>query len=308
MNLRTLDLNLLRVLDALVRERHVTRAAERLHLSQPAMSNALNRLRAALGDPVLVRGKGGMAPTPRALALAEPVRQALASLEQALLAGQEVVPAELQLTLTVAMADYYGLILLPPLLNRLRQEAPGVKLSVLPLNPATVSRDLGEGRIDLALGILRHLVPDDLHSTFVFADDFVCIARRHHPVIKGRLSLKQFTALPHALISPRGGSFFGVVDEELARQGLRREVVLSVPQFMLLPQVIAATDLIATMPRRLARHAVSGADLQLLKPPLPLAGYEVHQVWHPRTEADPVQRWLRGVVTDIAADLPPLRD
>lgn len=306
MNLRTLDLNLLRVLDALVRERHVTRAAEQLHLSQPAMSNALNRLRAAIDDPVLVRGKGGMVATPRALALAEPVRAALASLEQALRAGQAVVPAELQQTLTVAMADYYGLILLPPLLNRLRAEAPGVKLSVLPLNPATVSRDLGEGRIDLALGILRHLVPDDLHSAFVFADDFVCIARQGHPVVKGRLSLKQFTALPHGLISPRGGSFAGVVDEELARQGLRREVVVSVPHFMLLPPLIRATDLIGTMPRRLAGHAVSGCELQLLKPPLALEGYDVHQVWHPRTDADPVQKWLRTLVAETAAGLPPL--
>lgn len=306
MNLRTLDLNLLRVLDALVRERHVTRAAERLHLSQPAMSNALNRLRAAIDDPVLVRGKGGMVPTPRALALAEPVGAALASLEQALRAGQAVVPAELQLTLTVAMADYYGLILLPPLLNRLRALAPGVKVSVLPLNPATVSRDLAQGRIDLALGILRQLVPDDLHSAFVFADDFVCIARRDHPVIKGRLGLRQFTALPHALISPRGGSFVGVVDEELARQGLKREVVVSVPHFMLLPPLIRATDLIGTMPRRLARHAAAGGELQLLKPPLPLEGYEVHQVWHPRTDADPVQTWLRGVVAETAAGLAPL--
>ncbi|HET8731396.1 MAG TPA: LysR family transcriptional regulator [Moraxellaceae bacterium] len=306
MNPRTLDLNLLRVLDALVRERHVTRAAEQLHLSQPAMSNALNRLRTAIDDPVLVRGKGGMVPTPRALSLAEPVRAALASLEQALLAGQEVVPAELEQTLTVAMADYYGLILLPPLLNRLRIEAPGVKLSVLPLSPATVSRDLGEGRIDLALGILRHLVPDDLHSGFVFADDFVCIARQGHPAIRGRLTLKQFLAQPHALISPRGGSFFGVVDEELARQGLKRDVVLSVPQFMLLPPVIRSTDLIATMPRRLARHASLSGDLQLLKPPVALSGYQVHQVWHPRTEADPVQKWLRGLVSEVATALDPL--
>lgn len=306
MNLRTLDLNLLRVLDALVRERHVTRAAEHLHLSQPAMSNALNRLRSAIDDPVLVRGKGGMVPTPRAEALAGPVRLALASLEQALRAGQDVVPAELQQTVTVAMADYYGLILLPPLLNRLRREAPGVKLSVLNLSPATVSRDLAEGRIDLALGILRHLVPDDLLSSHVFDDGFVCIARPDHPVIRGRLTMKRFLAVQHALISPRGGSFFGVVDEELAKQGLKRDVVVSVPHFMLLPPVIRQTDLVATMPKRLAQHSVSGCELRLLKPPLELEGYDVHQVWHPRTDADPVQKWLRGLVSEVAATLPPL--
>lgn len=308
MNLRTLDLNLLRVLDALVDARHVTRAAERLHLSQPAMSNALARLRSAIDDPVLVRSKGGMVPTPRALALAGPVRAALASLEQALRAGVAVVPAELKQTLTVAMADYYGLILLPPLLNRLRQVAPGVKLSVLNLNPATVSRELAEGRLDLAIGVLHDLVPDNLCASFVFADNFVCIARPGHPAVPGRLTLKKFLALPHALISPRGGSFVGVVDEELARQGLRREVVVSVPQFMLLPAVIRETDLIATMPRRLAQHASTGGALQLLKPPVALAGYDVHQVWHPRTDADPVQRWLRGVVDEVAQALPPLRE
>lgn len=308
MNLRTLDLNLLRVLDALVAECHVTRAAERLHLSQPAMSNALARLRSAIDDPVLVRSKGGMVPTPRALALAEPVRDALASLEQALRAGVAVIPAELQQTITVAMADYYGLILLPPLLNRLRQEAPGVKLSVLNLNPATVSRELAEGHLDLALGILRHLVPDDLHSSFVFDDSFVCIARPAHPAVKGRLTLKKFLSLPHALISPRGGSFVGVVDEELAKLGLRREVVVSVPQFMLLPAVIRDTDLIATMPRRLAQHTITGYALQMLKPPVALAGYDVHQVWHPRTDADPVQQWLRGLVDEVARALPPLRE
>ena len=118
--------------------------------------------------------------------------------------------------------------------------------------------------------------------------------------------MKKFLAVQHVLISPRGGSFFGVVDEELARQGLKRDVVVSVPHFMLLPPVIRQTDLVATMPKRLAQHSVSGCELQLLKPPLELEGYDVHQVWHPRTDADPVQKWLRGLVSEVAATLPPL--
>lgn len=306
MNIKNLDLNLLRVLDALVSERHVTRAAERLFLSQPAMSNALNRLRAAIDDPVLVRGKGGMIPTPRAEALAGPVRDALASLEIALRASQQVVPAELQHTFNIAMADYYGLMLLPPLINRLRHEAPGVKISVISLNPSIVGTQLADGSVDMALGILDHLVPEDLHSAHLFHDDFICIARPDHPLIKGRLTLKKFLAAQHALISPKGGSFTGVVDDVLAKQGLKRDVVVSVPQFMLLPPVIRRTDLIATLPRRLAQHSGPTCELQLLKPPVELEDFDVYQVWHPRTDADPVQRWLRTLIVDVAKSLPPM--
>lgn len=306
MNIKNLDLNLLRVLDAVVSERHVSRAASRLHLSQPAMSNALNRLRAALDDPILVRGKGGMLPTPRAEALAGPVRETLAALEQALLASQSFTPAGLSQTFTLIMPDYYALLLLPLLRQRIAQQAPGVRLALLGFSEGSVGPLLDSGSADLAMGLGERLKAPHLLASDLFCDDFVVVARAGHDTINGSLSLEQYLAADHVLVSTQGGKFHGYVDQVLEARGLQRKVVLSVPQFLIAPSLIQQCgQLVATIPGRLAAHYASHYPLQVLPPPIELDGFQVQQIWHPRTDNDPAQRWLRQLVSEVAAELSP---
>lgn len=288
-SLRRIDLNLLVTLDALLAEHNVTRTAERLHLSQPAVSVQLARLREVFGDPLLLPGPRGMRPTARADALREPLRQALASLEQAVAPSNPFNPAQASQTWRVAAADYAESTILLPALAGLRSEAPGTRLAILGLSTTTLARQAEQGDIDLAFHVSEE-APPGLRRRSMFTERYVLAGRAGHPRLKRRPTLAQFCKLDHVMVSPVGGGFHGATDTALAEAGMARNVVLSVPHFLFLGAVLASTDLVAMVPSRLVR---SNPALQVVEPPVAVPGFEMLMLWHERMHRDPAHQWLR---------------
>lgn len=301
MNLAGIDLNLLTAFEVLMAERHVTRAARRIGLAQPSMSNALARLRHLFSDPLFVRTREGMQPTARAEALAPHVAAALASVRAALESGQRFDPATARRAFRVAAADYTEFVLLPPLIARLGREAPGIDLRVLPLNAETFAADLDRGRIDAAIGVFPDL-PKRLLRRTLLRDDFVLIARRGHPTIITAPDLDALTAPGHILISQRGGDS-GAADQALGRVGRERRIALTVAGFQSLPHLVAASDLVAITARRLAERMAGSVPLEVYPLPMPMAGFPLDLVWGQASDTAPAETWFRGVLAEVAADL-----
>lgn len=301
-HLEGLDLNLLVALRALLAERHVTRAAARVGLSQPAMSHALGRLREVLGDPLLVRTPRGMQPTARAEAMKLPLERALEDLGRILSSPPAFEARSSTRTFRIATNDYAELVLLPRLLAKIWSEASGVDIRVTHLD-AGASDELAEGRVDIAIGVGAQFgapdLPRGLRKQRILTDRFVCVVREEHPVVKRRLSLDDFVSLSHALVAPRGGSG-SVVDSALAAMGKKRRVAISVPHFLVAPHVVRETDVVLTLAERVARALAPLLGLRQLAPPLELEGFSMSMVWHDRQHADPAHAWLRGVIASVA--------
>jgi DNA-binding transcriptional LysR family regulator len=295
MNVQDVDLNLLRVFDAVLHESGVTPAAARLGLTQPAVSNALARLRKLFGDPLFVRTPTGMDATPFARELAAPVRQALALLESALAHGPGFDPATTTRAFRFYMSDLGQIEFLPPLIERVEQRAPGVRLEAVALDVEGIGAALASGTLDLAVGFLPALGPP-IERRALFRDPYVCLMRVDHPIKS--LTRKRFLEAAHILVSYRGGH--RVIEEAFERAGIR--VALRVPHFTVAPMVLERTDLVLTLPARVARVFERGGKLKSLPVPLqiPVADVGVH--WHERFEADPGNRWLREQVIDLFSD------
>lgn len=297
-NLNRLDLNLLLTLDVLLREHNVTRAAQRLNLSQPSVSVQLARLREIFDDPLLLPGPRGMQPTVRADELREPLRQALEALERAVSPVNAFDPARASVTWRIAATDYTESAVLLPLLGTLRRDAPASRLAVFELNPGQIKRQAEQGDIDLFFH-LREGAPASLHQRLLFTERYVLAGRLGHPALKHRPSLKQFCQLEHVIVSPEGGGFQAATDDALAARGLTRNVVLSVPHFLFMLDALARTDLVAVLPERLV--ATTGA-LQVVDPPLDLPGFDMLMLWHERLHRDPGHKWLRQQVLAALAN------
>lgn len=298
-NLAGIDLNLLVILDAVLAERSVTRAAARVGLSQPAMSNALARLRALLDDPLLVRAGSAMEPTPRALELAAPIHQALESIRRTLAPAPSFDPRSSSHVFRFCSADDLELTLLPRLLEQLKRKAPGIDIEMRRV-AGRAEEDLRTGRIDLYLGVWPS-IPPALERHLLRQETFACIARKGHPLIRSRLTLEDFVSVGHVLVAPSGrpGS---VIDTALSDQGLGRRVVLRTPHFSIAPLVVARSDLIATLPRAVAMAFAEVLPLRVYAPPLDTPGFPVHMVWHPRTHEQPPHRWMRQLLMDLAQE------
>lgn len=294
MNVQDVDLNLLRVFDAVLRERGVTAAAARLGLTQPAVSNALARLRALFGDALFVRTPAGMDATPFARELGEPVRQALALLESALAHGPGFDPSTSSRAFRFYMSDLGQIEFLPPLLERVQRVAPGVRLEAVALDIEDIAETLAAGALDLAVGFLPGLGPP-VRRRPLFRDPYVCLMRADHPV--ENLTKKKFMEASHALVTYRGGH--RVIEEALDRAGLSRRIALRVPHFTVAPMVLERTDLILTLPARVARVFERRGNLKSLPPPVPIPQAEVAVHWHERFEGDPGNRWLRELMTEL---------
>lgn len=294
-DIRTFDLNLIRVLDALLDEGSVTRAASRLALTQPAVSGALAHLRDALGDPLFVRAQRGLVPTPRALDLALPVKRLLQEAE-AIVRPSAFDPASSEFQVSVSASDYAQRVLLTPFLSMLRKDARGIRLAVRPLLGSDLPRMMARGAVDLAL-LTPEEGPEQLISRRLFDDRYVCAVRRGHPLSTGVLSLDAFCDLDQALVSPQGGGFRGPVDAALDALGRSRRVAVSVPSFLALLDVLAETDLIAAVSERLVRSA---PDLELQPLPVAVPEFTIIAAWHERTRHDPAQNWLRARLVDFA--------
>jgi DNA-binding transcriptional LysR family regulator len=301
MNLQAVDLNLLVAFEALMEERNVTRAARRVGLSQPAMSNALTRLRRTLDDPLLVRTPGGMTPTPAAQALMEAVRPALSQLRAALEEKPAFNAAASRRAFHILTSDYAEIILLAPLVGKLRQQAGGI--SVRAHRPANVfqppSRIALSDSFDLAIGFFPDALSLDasVMSEFLFEEDNVCIASAHHPSIKSRISIRQYAAARHAAVFYKSEGP-GVIDTVLAQKGLTRELAVLAPHFASVPFIVARSDLIATVPRRLAARFSKALKLQILPMPFTLPPFRLSMLWHERVDSDPAHAWLRGLVVE----------
>jgi len=296
MNVQDVDLNLLRVFDAVLRERGVTAAAGRLGLTQPAVSNALARLRALFGDALFVRTAAGMDATPFARELGEPIRQALALLESALAHGPGFDPAGSSRAFRFYMSDLGQIEFLPPLLEHVQRDAPGVRLEAVALDIEDITESLAAGALDLAVGFLPGLGPP-VRRRVLFRDPYVCLMRADHPI--ENLTKKRFMEASHALVSYRGGH--RVIEEALERAGLARRIALRVPHFTVAPMVLERTDLILTLPARVARVFERRGNLKSLPPPVPIPQAEVAVHWHERFEADPGNRWLRELMGELYA-------
>src|SRR3954468_6646559 len=296
-NIQDVDLNLLRVFDAVLRERAVTAAAARLGLTQPAVSNALARLRAVFGDALFVRTPAGMEPTPFARGVAEPVRQALALLESALSHGPGFDPGSSTRAFRFYMSDLGQVEFLPPLVERMQREAPGVRLEAAALDVEDIADALGTGALDLAIGFLPGLGPP-VRRRALFRDPYMCLMRADHPI--KTLTKRKFLDASHALVTYRGGH--RVVEEALERAGLARRIALRLPHFTVVPMVLERTDLICTLPARVARVFERRGKLKSLPPPVPIAVADVGVHWHERFEADQGNRWLREQIVDLFAD------
>ncbi|HSY22933.1 MAG TPA: LysR family transcriptional regulator [Polyangiaceae bacterium] len=304
MHLGAVDLNLLVVLDALLTERNVTKAAARIGITQSATSHALARLRVLTGDELLVRGRQEMLPTMRGEALAGPVRRALDEIARALAPVEAFDPKTTTARVTLGTSDYGELVLLPRLAARLAREAPNVDLRIRSIGNDWTNA-LASAGIDL---VFAPLGPDDqrpgLYGRKLFEERFVCVVRKGHPLATKKLTLKRFVSVPHALIAP-GGREGGFVDDALARLGMRRRVAVAVPHFLIAPHVVASTDLLLTLASRVAAILAAPLGLAVLAPPPELAteGFTISAIWHERTHGDPLHRWLRDAIAAEAASI-----
>ncbi|AZE05645.1 LysR family transcriptional regulator [Pseudomonas chlororaphis] len=291
-NLRRLDINLLLTLDVLLAEHNVTRAAQRLNLSQPSVSVHLAKLREIFGDPLLLPGPRGMRPTARADELREPLRRALEALELAVSPASPFDPGAAANTWSVSASDYGESTVILPALAGLRTAAPGTRLAVLELEPGRLVRQAEQGSIDLALHTSEDS-PPGLRRRVLFSERYVLVGRAGHPRLQRRPSLAQFGKLEHVVVSPDGGGFHGVTDSALGEVGLTRRVVLSVPHFLFVLSALASTDLVAMLPARLVRD---NPALKVVEPPLEVPGYEMAMLWHERCHRDPAHQWLREFI------------
>lgn len=293
MNLRALDLNLLVVLDALLSERHVTRAGQRLGLSQPATSNALERLRRMFADPLLERTPRGLELTTRAKALREPLAELLSGVSTLVGAPAPVALERVQQTLRLSVADYGVAAFVGPLLASLGRRAPGIELVCLPWSGADDAHAaLEAGGLDLAISVLA---PSNLRFRTILQERYVVALREGHPALP--LTLARWLAHPHVVVSGRG-SGVGPLDAVLAERGLRRRVGVVVPSFLAVPSLLVQSDHIALIPERLARLS---SGITWSKPPLPVPGFDVALVWHPRSDGDAALAFVRDEIARLAS-------
>ena len=308
-NFRTLDLNLLRVFDEVMAERSLTRAARNLSLTQPAVSNALRRLRETLGDELVHRSGQGMAPTPRAVAIWPAVREALRQVQESLIPN-EFVPAQATLTFVLAMADATAASLIPGLNDTLEQEAPGIALRVIPLTTRDPRELLDNESCDLAVGYFPSVVPDltakaqngetmPFFFQRLYEGEYVCVMRKDHPLASGPFTLNRYCSARHMLVSFSGRSY-GFIDESLAALGRERRVVLTVNQFFTAGRVVANSNLLTVLPRHFLQ--VTGIADQLAQRPLPFKVSPVHvdALWHRRSQQQSAHLWLLDAVTRAA--------
>ena len=296
-----IDLNLLVVFHQLLLKRRVSAVAQALGMSQPAVSSALGRLRAALGDELFLRTQAGMEPTPYALQLAEPVAQALDGLQQALQVRAAFEPRSSQRSFTLAMTDVGEMYFLPVLVDELTRLAPGVTLQVLSAAQASLKEDMASGRIDLALGLLPQLQAGFFQQA-LFRQKYVCLLRAGHPLaVRKSLTLQAFTEAEHVRILA-AGTGHGRVDVALEKKKLRRRFRLTVPHYVALGDVLQHSNLLATVPERFADRIVG--PFALVKRDLPVAVEDsaIHQFWHSRLHRDPGHQWLRLCINRLFGD------
>lgn len=312
MDIRKLDLNLLLAFDALMQDGNLTRAGLRLGLSQPSMSHALARLRKVAGDPLFVRVPSGMEPTPFSQQIAGTVREGLALLQGALDGAAVFDPASCNRTFQILMSDIGEMVYLPRLIAKLNSVAPDINLRILQLPRESYQDAFLSGEADLAIGFLPALKAG-FYQQRLFEDSYVCLARKDHPRVGDGLTLEQFSNESHILVEPAGSRYSSValqsstttfIERHLADQGLSRRIALHVSHFMVVPELVQQTDLLATVPSYLIAYMRPMPRLKLLPLPLPIPTprFEIKQFWHQRNHNDAANRWLRRLIGELFVD------
>jgi len=295
------DLNLLPIFVALMEERSVSRAATRLGMTQPAVSHALARLRELMQDQLFVRQRYGIEPTPIALELAPTVAEALGKLDDAVLGQQDFDPRRAARLLTIAASGYVEHVVVPAIVARLHQAAPGIKLRVLPYGSDLVETGVTSGVTALVLGRITD-PPSNLVVQHLMDDGLECVVRADHPVIRKSITRAQFERLQHVNVMPAGRLRAGVF-QALARSSLKREVSLSVTSFFAVAEMIAVTDYCTTIPRLVCRRLARDPRFKVLPAPVDLGTFPTEMAWHVRYRRDPAHRWLRAQVGEVVAEL-----
>ncbi|MBK7060652.1 MAG: LysR family transcriptional regulator [Rubrivivax sp.] len=301
MNLRSLDLNLLLVFDAIYGERSISRAAAKLHLSQPTVSNALARLRERLQDPLFERSAQGMLPTPRARKLAEPIRQALNTLEHGLRDDEEFDFARSEREFVIAVEDYGESVILPGFIRWLADVAPNLRMRIRAESSAQLAVELREGTVDLALDYFT--LPDaNYRHACVLTETLLSLSRRDHPLLGERMNLEQYLALRHVMLAAPANAR-PMIDLALAKRGLQRRIAMRVPHFISMPLMVLASDMICTLPRRMATLYADHFKLRAHAVPLRMPQFPVYLIWHQRLDADAGHQWFRTHLTEFCQRL-----
>jgi DNA-binding transcriptional LysR family regulator len=298
-NITAVNLNLLVVFEALYEERSVSRAAARVGLSQPALSNALARLRDTFDDSLFTRTRRGMAPTPRAVELAAPVRAGLAQLRAAVAGPPAFDPASSARTFRVACTDYAEMLFAGPLLARVHRAAPEVQIVIRRLDRifAAPEADLRAGAVDAAIGFFQDAsaLEPSTRVRELFAEENVCIARRGHPLLRSRLTAQRFAEAPQAGIFYQAETR-GMVDNVLAAEGLRRRLQATTPHFLAAPHLVASSDVLACVPAGLAARFRRWLPIEVRKLPVALPPFHMRLAWHATTDDDTAQQWFRAQI------------
>lgn len=294
--LHNLDLKLLQLFDHVYRLRNLSKAAELLGLTQPAVSLALGRLRLHFGDPLFVRVGGTMEPTPMATALHPQAIHAIAMLEALLAFQPSFDPARDQRNFRIAMTDVGQIVILPRLLNTLAQNAPHIRVDISQVSADTADH-LQQGSLDIALGFLPDLEGRFMQQT-IFKETFACLVRQGHPRITSTLSARQYQDEQHVVVETSGTGHV-IIERHLARKGLIRQIGAQIPSFIGMATVVGSTDLIATLPSRAAHILCQGSNTRMMALPVEIPGYQVRQQWHERMQRDPGHMWLRTMMAAL---------
>jgi DNA-binding transcriptional LysR family regulator len=299
MNIASVDLNLLVAFDAIVKERNVTSAAVRLGVSQPAMSNALARLRMIFNDPLFVRTSQGMQPTPYAEQLIEPISRACELITSALQINSEFDPATTTKTFSFYMTEIGEILLLPKLLKHIQTAAPNACVRVRRIPEQGAKEAMANGEIDLAVGLFPYLKAG-FYQQRLYTDKFACIARKDHPTVKDSLSPQQYVDTPHVIVLSTNTGHDAAIEKILLTEHLRRKIVMTSQNFLVLPMIIEQTDAIATIPYRMAQKIASySTDVKILESPIAFPNVDIKQHWHERFHYDPANKWIRDVMVTL---------
>lgn len=298
MNINNLDLNLLKVFDALYRERNLTRAAAKLCLSQPAVSNALSRLRDALGDPLFQRAPQGMSPTARAVQLAGSIQQALDLIQNGLRENTRFDYGTSTRTFVVGVGDYGEAVILPRFTDWLMKVAPQVRIDIRAEHGSQIEDEMKEGRVDFALDYFRCRDPKFI-SEHLMNETLVSMVRLDHPQVGEHLGLSEYLALPHVILRQKKAW----IDTVLKKRGLARNIAIQVPHFLSMPLIVQNTDFICTLPKRMANVYAESFRVRVLKTPIAFEPFPVFGIWHESMANDAGHQWLRNAFRDLCQRL-----
>lgn len=297
---KDIDLNLLVVFQEVFQERQISNVARKLNLSQPAVSNALARLRKTFNDELFVRTSQGMQPTPLAQQLADPVTAALANITKALNQQDVFNLSSTRRHFTIAMTDVGEMHFMPILIEQCRRQAPQIQISTIRANSVDLMAEMETGRIDLAIGAFEAM-SGALYHRRLFQQDYVCLYRQQHPILKAGISAKEFLSAEHLIVSTKE-SPYDKINQSLEKAGIAASANFTVPHFASVPYIVSTTDLVATVPQKLAASAAAAFGLAYTKPPIKLPRLQTNIFWHRRFAQDDGNLWLRTLLVELFSD------